>query len=199
APRRFRESAILFLAAVLVLRAIALEPFGVPTGSMAQTLAGNHKACACPRCGAPVHVGSTGSNGDVQAGLKACTTAFCPNCYQANLGLDKRPETIGDRLLVDKNIFEMRPPRRWEVAVFRSPSDLTKPYVKRVVAMPSERIQVRDGDVYINDELARKTLDECRSVRVPVFDNNFQPMGQGWKDRWRIGPPGYSGLDKSLR
>src|SRR5262249_9562118 len=44
-PRRFLESAILFLAAVLVLRAIALEPFGVPTGSMAQTLAGNHKAC----------------------------------------------------------------------------------------------------------------------------------------------------------
>src|SRR5262249_29853228 len=52
--------------------------------------------------------------------------------------------------------------------------------------------------VYINGELARKTLDQCRSVRVLVFDNNFQPSGQGWKERWRVGTPGYSAPDKSL-
>jgi signal peptidase I len=196
--RRFLESAVIFFTGVILLRSIALEPFGVPTGSMAETLAGNHKECICPRCGHPVRVGSAAPTGDVQAALRSCATAFCPNCYQSNLGLDKMPDAIGDRLLVDKNIFEMRSPRRWEVAVFRCPSDLTKPYVKRVVALPNERVQILGGDIYINDELARKTLAECRSVRIDVFDNRFQPIGGGWKDRWRVGAPGFSGPEKSL-
>ncbi|HEV3143186.1 MAG TPA: signal peptidase I [Gemmataceae bacterium] len=190
ALRRFAESTILFLAIVIVLRAIAMEPFGVPTGSMAPTLAGNHKECTCPRCGYPIVVGSNlGANNDVQASQRAYAAAWCPNCYYNHLDLDKVPETAGDRLLVDKNIFEMRRPRRWEVAVFRCPSDLTKPYVKRIAGLPGEKVLIQDGDVYINGELARKTLEECRAVRIPVFDQNFAPEGGGWKDRWRSGNP----------
>jgi signal peptidase I len=157
---------------------------------MAPTLAGNHKECSCPRCGYPIVVGSNaGANNDLRASQRAYATAWCPNCYCNHLDLDKVPETAGDRLLVDKNIYEMRRPRRWEVAVFRCPDDLTKPYVKRVVGLPGEKVQIQDGDVYINGELVRKTLDECRAVRLPVFDQNFSPQGEGWKMRWRGGSP----------
>ena len=172
------------------MRAIAIEPFGVPTGSMALTLAGNHKCCVCPRCGHEVVVGSNiGPNNDLLAGQRGFATAWCPNCYQASLGLEAHAETVGDRLLVDKNIFELRRPRRWEIAVFRCPSDPTKPYVKRVVGLPGEQIQVRDGDVYINGQLARKGHAEARTVGVLVFDNDFQPKDGGWKLRWRSGDP----------
>ncbi|MFL5339189.1 MAG: signal peptidase I [Gemmataceae bacterium] len=188
--RRFVESAALFLCAVILLRSIAVEPFGVPTGSMAPTMAGNHKGCICPRCGYPMLVGSNaGAHNDLAASQRGYATAFCPNCYQGDLGLDAVPETAGDRLLVDKNIFEMRRPRRWEVAIFRCPSDPTKPYVKRVVALPGEQVQLRDGDVYINGELSRKTLAEAKAMRVTVFDNDYQPKGGGWKLRWRSGQP----------
>jgi signal peptidase I len=190
--RQFLASAILFAIVVLTLRAIALEPFGVPTGSMAATLYGNHKACTCPRCGFSVVVGAPNGDRAAPAGKPNSdpyADAWCPNCYQGKLHLNRVPETAGDRLLVDKNIFEWRSPRRWEVAVFRNPSDLSKPYVKRVVGLPGESIQIRDGDVYINDRLARKTLDECRAMRVLVFDNDFQPSGDGWKQRWRTGLP----------
>ncbi|HLW65046.1 MAG TPA: signal peptidase I [Gemmataceae bacterium] len=188
--RRFLETAILFVTVVIVLRAIAMEPFGVPTGSMAPTLAGNHKECTCPRCGYPIVVGSSvGANNDFRASQRAYSSAWCPNCYCNHLDLDKVPETTGDRLLVDKNIFEMRRPRRWEVAVFRCPDDVTKPYVKRVVGLPGEKVQIQDGDVYINGELARKTLEECRALRIPVFDEDYSPEGDGWKMRWRSGSP----------
>ncbi len=188
--RRFVESSVLFLMIIIVLRAIAVEPFGVPTGSMALTLAGNHKSCTCPRCGHEVVVGSNaGANNDLLASQRGYTTAWCPNCYQTNLGLDAFPETVGDRLLVDKNIFEMRRPRRWEIAVFRCPSDPSKPYVKRVAGLPGEQIQIHDGDVYINGQLARKTHAEARAVSVLVFDNDFQPKDGGWKLRWRGGDP----------
>src|SRR4051794_17364887 len=77
--RRLFESAVLFVSAILLLRTVAVEPFGVPTGSMAPTLSGNHRALPCPRCGYPVKVGepSNKQNGypDVQ----------CPNCGAVNL------------------------------------------------------------------------------------------------------------------
>ena len=42
--RRLVESCVLFVSAILLLRTIGVEPFGVPTGSMAPTLCGNHRA-----------------------------------------------------------------------------------------------------------------------------------------------------------
>jgi signal peptidase I len=197
--RRFIEGTVLFVCTVILLRSIAVEPFGVPTGSMAMTLAGNHKSCVCPRCGYPVMIGSNGAPpGEGPGPNPAYTTGWCANCGLGELSVDDIPETAGDRLLVDKNIFELRRPRRWEPVVFRCPSDLTKPYVKRVVALPGERVQIRDGDVYINGQLARKVLSECRAVKVLHFDNNFQPRKTGWKARWRVGQPGVKADAKSL-
>jgi signal peptidase I len=175
--RRLVESLVLFISAILFLRAVVVEPFGVPTGSMAPTLCGNHKALACPRCGYPVCIGEPGTQrGDYP-------DAHCPNCGAANLDVAGAPDIAGDRLLVDKNVFRLRSPRRWEVAVFICPSDTSKPYVKRVAGRPGERIQVRDGDVWIDGELARKTLAQARECRVPVFDADYAPPG-GWRRRW---------------
>ncbi len=188
--RKFVESAILFVIIVITLRALTIEPFGVPTGSMAMTMVGNHKVCICPRCGFPVVVGSSGNGkADALAADRAYNSAWCPNCGQGDLHMENAREAVGDRLLVDKNLFELRSPRRWEVAVFRNPSDLTKPYVKRVIGLPGESVQIRDGDVYIDNLLLRKELEQVRALRVLVFDNNFQPPG-GWGMRWMRGYPG---------
>jgi hypothetical protein len=87
-----------------------------------------------------------------------------------NLPIESAAEISGDRLLVDKNVFRLRSPRRWEVAVFICPSDKSKPYVKRVVGRPGEQVQLRDGDVWINGELARKTLAEIDSRAAEVSE-----------------------------
>jgi signal peptidase I len=175
--RRLAESAVLFVAAIIFLRAMTVEPFGVPTGSMAPTLCGNHKALACPRCQYPVRIGEPGSK------RTDYPDVHCPNCGATGLLAASAPEITGDRLLVDKNVFRLRSPRRWEVAVFICPSDKSKPYVKRVVGRPGERVQLRDGDVWVNGQLARKTLAEARECRVPVFDADYAPPG-GWGGRW---------------
>ena len=177
-PRhRFLESAVLFVCAIVFLRALAVEPFGVPTGSMAPTVIGNHKALACDRCGYPVKVGEPANR------AHGFPSSFCPNCGKADLNWSAAPEIAGDRLLVDKNVFRLRSPRRWELAVFICPSDKSKPYVKRVVGLPGEEVQLQDGDVWIDGRLCRKTLAEARACRVPVFDSHFAPPG-GWHFRW---------------
>src|SRR5436305_367734 len=48
---------VVFVGLFLVLRTIAVEPFGVPTGSMAPALIGHHRDGPCPRCGYNVRVG----------------------------------------------------------------------------------------------------------------------------------------------
>jgi signal peptidase I len=169
---------------VLVVRAVLVEPFGVPTGSMAPTLLGTHRATTCPRCGYQVRVGAPP---DGAPPARYYAAACCPNCGRGDLGLEHAPDLPGDRLLVDKNVFEWRSPRRWEVAVFRGPAGLAKPYVKRVAGLPGESILLRDGDVFINGTLARKTLAEVRAVRVPVFEQRYAPPG-GWGVRWVVEP-----------
>ncbi|MGL6074565.1 MAG: signal peptidase I [Fimbriiglobus sp.] len=167
-----------FLSFFLIIRTIIIEPFGVPTGSMAPALYGNHRTQSCQRCGFPVSVGEPGPD----ARPIKFENCRCPNCQQA-IDLSQQREIHGDRLVVDKNIYHARTPRRWEAAVFRCPADLSKPYVKRVIGLPGEKIQIAGGDVYANGHLLRKTLTQCLQTRVLVFDMNYAPP-EGWGMRW---------------
>ena len=171
----------MFIIALLLFRAIGAEPYGVPTGSMAPALLGNHATVTCLRCGYEVRVGrrDDGSN-DLHA--------ECPNCGFEDLPLDQTTVCRGDLLLVNKSVFTWRTPRRWEMVVFRCPAADGKAFVKRVVGLPGESVQIRGGDIYIDGALVRKTLAELKTLCIPVFDNNYQP-DQGWGRRW-VAEPG---------
>lgn len=183
-PRTFANVAVLVVCGFLFGRTACLEPFGVPTGSMALALAGNHREGFCPRCDFRVLVGEPRPD-DRPVRFADCR---CPNCGE-KIDLTDARELQGDRLLVDKTVFHARSPRRWEVAVFRCPADLSKPYVKRVVGLPGEFIQVSGGDVYADGQLLRKTLAQVRETRVVVFDPAHAPAG-GWAARWLVQPVG---------
>ncbi len=181
--RRFVHALAVFLCLFLVVRTVALEPFGVPTGSMAPALIGNHREAPCPRCGYPVVVGEPSPDAR-PVRFESCR---CPNCGHT-VDLSAAREVPGDRLMVDKTAYLYRGPRRWEVAVFHCPADRTKPYVKRVAGLPGELIQVSGGDVYADGQLCRKTLAQVREVRLPVFDMNYPPRPDGWAARWLVEP-----------
>src|SRR6266403_1660820 len=53
-------------------------------------------------------------------------------------------------------------PERGDVAVFKLPTDNSTDYIKRIVGLPGDRIQVRHGSLYINDQLVpRRASDSC--------------------------------------
>jgi signal peptidase I len=50
-------------------------------------------------------------------------------------------------------------PKRGDVVVFRWPGDRSQAWVKRVVGLPGDRIQMRQGQLFINDHAASLTAD----------------------------------------
>ena len=57
---------------------------------------------------------------------------------------------IHDRLLANKIIYKIRQPHRWEVIIFKCPEDPKKYFVKRLVGLPGETVEIKNGHVYIN-------------------------------------------------
>ena len=77
---------------------------------------------------------------------------------------------IKDRVLADKLITMIRDPQRWEVMIFRFPNDERRLYVKRIVGLPGETLQIRGGDVWIDDAIAAQARPRQRlgaQGRVP--------------------------------
>ena len=76
---------------------------------------------------------------------------------------------IKDRVLADKLCTMLRDPRRWEVMIFRFPLDERRLYVKRIVGLPGETLEIRGGDVWIDGHIARKPDAVNDSVLKTVF------------------------------
>lgn len=57
---------------------------------------------------------------------------------------------INDRVLVNKFIFRFRQPARGDVVVFISPDSAGVDYIKRVIAVAGDTVDIRDGKVYVN-------------------------------------------------
>lgn len=57
----------------------------------------------------------------------------------------------GERLIVNKILYELREPKHGEVVVFHVP-DQGRDFIKRVIALPGESIRVDGDDVFVNEE-----------------------------------------------
>jgi len=101
---------------------------------------------------------------------------------------------IGDQIFVNKFIYGVRvpflnwvpfplvrKPERGDVIVFNNPVDTSKDFIKRVVGVPGDVIELRDGEqgseLYVNGELQPRRL---LSPEFAVWDF---PEGGDWVER----------------
>ncbi|MCA9059433.1 MAG: signal peptidase I, partial [Planctomycetaceae bacterium] len=155
--RSLADMIVCFVLAVMLLRGFVLEGYLISTGSMAPRLRGFHKRVVCPSCDYVFAFGTSFDDSvadDERPVDDSRSLATCPNCGQPDIRVAAVPISHGDQLLVQKHVYEFRQPRRWEPIVFRNPAQPAEAYVKRVVGLPGEQIQIIDGDVYINGHLS---------------------------------------------
>lgn len=120
----------------LVFRAIAFEPFNIPSGSMFPTLL---------------------------VGDYVFVSKFSYG-YSAKSALGGFPVFEG-RVFADE-------PERGDVIVFKLPSDPSVDYIKRVIGLPGDRIQVVNGLLHINGT----PVERSRDGEFHDFDSHGRPV-----------------------
>jgi signal peptidase I len=76
-----------------------------------------------------------------------------------------------ERIFVNKFVYRLEPIERGDIVVFRYPRDISKSYIKRVIAMAGDRVRIEiGGQVYVNDQ----ALDEDY-VPAPYRDSRPYP------------------------
>ena len=65
----------------------------------------------------------------------------------------KTSTQFADRLIVNKLVYYFNNPTRGDVILFKSPYNDGKQYVKRLIGLPGETVEINRGMVYINDKL----------------------------------------------
>lgn len=93
---------------------------------------------------------------------------------------------VNDRLIVDKLGYHFKSPQRGDIVVF-SPTDALQKqnfhdaFIKRVIGLPGEKVQVKAGRVYINDQALRENYvadaPQYEYGPVTVPDGSYLVLG----------------------
>lgn len=58
----------------------------------------------------------------------------------------------GDYLIVDQLSYYLRQPKRGEIVIFKNPSNKSQFYIKRLIGLPGERVEIDEGKVTIYNQ-----------------------------------------------
>jgi len=148
------ESGFWAVLVVILLRIFIIEPFKIPTGSMEPTLLGVERECpvchwtggyydeVCQRDGVRMK--------SVRMGDRILVNKFL---YGART-LDRIPFT--DILLPYLQLPALRGPRRGDIIVFHYPENEGLDYVKRLVGLPGETLEIREGTLFVDGTPVRE-------------------------------------------
>ncbi len=116
--------------------------------------------------------------------ISVVASAFIITCIYQPVrveGTSMQPELQNnDRLFINKVVYSVEKIHRGDVVVFHYPIDPSKSYIKRVIALPGDRLRIADGVVYVNGKAIAEPyvpadFRDDRSVHAEVI-----PPGDYW-------------------
>jgi len=134
-----------------IFRTLFFQPFWIPSGSMKDTLL----------------IGDFLFVNKMSYGY---SYASCPTVRIAAIGLNIDAEDICGFLRGDNKRIIGAEPTRGDVVVFRHPTN-GQDYIKRLIALPGEKVQIKNGLVFINDTpvkvIPNGTFNEIKAPQGP--------------------------------
>jgi signal peptidase I len=89
----------------------------------------------------------------------------------------------GQYLIIDEISYRLRAPERGEVIVFKYPNDPSQKYIKRIIGLPGETVEVKNGEVFINEKL----LSESDYFKSPIDTSGFSKVTLGQNEYFVLG------------
>ncbi|MEM7229477.1 MAG: S26 family signal peptidase [Planctomycetota bacterium] len=204
------QQLIIAFVLAMTFRGFVAEGFVIPTGSMAPTLMGRHLAMTSSTTGYDFAVGFEQSGGQGASQKRGLSQNELRKLVDPNLegvypfklvntnrlmypgsatdpamkGLTPR---LGDRIFVLKTLYPFRQPDRFDVVVFKNPTDPigdAQNYIKRLIGLPNETIWIADGDVFSSTsegtpfQVRRKSEHVQRAVWQPVHRSDATVVGK---------------------
>jgi signal peptidase I len=129
---------------------------------------------------------------------------FAVQAFKIPTGSMESNLLIGDHLLVNKLVYSpslgafenmilpKKPIQRGHVVVFKFPEDPARDFIKRVIGLPGEKVEIRDKVVYIDGEALNEPYVRFLEPARPRSDPEYGLRGEGIRDNWgpRIVPEG---------
>ena len=110
---------------------------------------------------------------DFIANIASETLRF--RAYQISTGSMELTLSIGDYLITDFKYFRKNELKRGDLVIFQFPKDPTKVFVQRVTALEGEKIEIKDKQVYINDEAIPESYKVHKGISYDAIRDNFGP------------------------
>lgn len=95
----------------------------------------------------------------------------------------------GEKHLVNRLIYRIKGPGRYDIIVFRLDDDSSNSYyVKRVIGLPGETVQIRDGKIYVDGKEARTYSDETilssgvASEKITLGSDEYFVLGDNYNN-----------------
>ena len=173
-----RVSTILFSVAVCTLLGLSgcqesnSRPAIVVGGSMEPTVAGEHLAVTCQDCGFSYRF-------DRVREIPAHRNVVCPNCGDGRMKRSDARIGMAERFRVNPD----RSPQRWDLVAFRMPAGKSAG-IKRVVGLPGEVLEIRQGNLFSGQSILRKPVSVQKQMRILINDSNYTPK-TNLQNRWR--------------
>lgn len=85
----------------------------------------------------------------------------------AKIPSESMEDTImtGDRIFGNRLAYINKDPQRFDIVIFKYPDDETQLFIKRVIGLPGEAVEIRDGKVYIDG--SETPLDDSFTPEPP--------------------------------
>ncbi len=195
------KSLIMAFVIAMTFRGFVTEGFVIPTGSMAPTLMGQHALIDSEATGYSFAAGM--DQNQVRFPLEAVSDPMIGPGYGGwGISGASNRRRMGDRILVLKTIYPFFAPERFDVVVFKNPTEPmgdSANYIKRLIGLPHEKILLADGDVFAGPADDPERLDDYQIQRKPehvqravwqrVFDSDYIPDLNQARDRGCPGSP----------
>lgn len=81
----------------------------------------------------------------------------------------------GDQIFGSRLSYEFGDPQRGDIAIFRYPDNEEELFIKRVIGLPGEKVEIIDGKVYINDSTEPLQEDYLKETPTGSFGPYYVP------------------------